>query len=108
MELTQIAEIVATWAAQKPLIKRIYLFGSRVRGTYHVTSDIDVAIELDQSECRDECQGMATWICETKGWKLELEAVVPHQVQLVRYAGQDTPVIEDALKESSLLVYEKQ
>jgi predicted nucleotidyltransferase len=107
MELTQIAEIVATWAAQKPLIRRVYLFGSRVRGTYNETSDLDVAIELDQSECRDECQGMATWICETQGWKPELDAVIPHEVQVVRYAGNDTPVIEEALKVSRLLVYEK-
>jgi len=34
MELTQIAEILAAWAVQKPLIKRVFVFGSRVRGDH--------------------------------------------------------------------------
>ena len=60
MELTQIAEILAVWAVQKPLIKRVFVFGSRVRGDHDEQSDLDVAVELDQTEYRDESQGLAT------------------------------------------------
>jgi len=107
MELTQIAEILAAWAVQKPLIKRVFVFGSRVRGDHDEQSDLDVAVELDQTEYRDESQGLATWICEKQGWTNELEVGIPHEVQLVRYAGEDTPVIAKALRASSLMVYEK-
>jgi len=60
MELTQIAEILAVWAVQKPLIKRVFVFGRRVRGDHDEQSDLDVAVELDQTEYRDESQGLAT------------------------------------------------
>ena len=47
-----IRSVVATWAATEPLIRRIYLFGSRARGANRPDSDIDLAIfnDIDPAE----------------------------------------------------------
>jgi predicted nucleotidyltransferase len=86
MELPQIANVVSTWARTKPLVKRVYLFGSRVRGDHGPGSDIDIAVELDPAvfQGADESGGLATWMFETKGWKEELARLIPLRIQLER------------------------
>lgn len=39
-----IARVVTAWACGEPLIRRVYLFGSRARGDQRAGSDIDLAI----------------------------------------------------------------
>ena len=70
--------MVSTWAKGKPLVKRVYLFGSRVRGDHGAKSDIDIAVELDPSAFQgsDESGGLATWMFETKGWRGELQGFI--------------------------------
>jgi predicted nucleotidyltransferase len=45
--LDEIADLVTRWAATEPLIRRAYLFGSRVKGTHRRDSDLDVAVVHD-------------------------------------------------------------
>ena len=109
MTLTPIAESVVTWAIGKPLVRRIWFFGSRVRGDHRVDSDLDIAIELDPAEFTgvDESQGLATWMFEADGWREQLQAVVPFPVQVEQYIEGQTPTITDAIKLASSLIYEK-
>lgn len=62
MELRKIENIVATWAAAKPEIGKVFLYGSRVKKTHRQNSDIDIAIEFDQNviSSTDSLDGMAT------------------------------------------------
>ena len=109
MEVSQVARVISTWARGKPLVKRVYMFGSRVRGDHRPASDIDIAVELDPDVFQgvDESGGLATWMFETKGWKEELEKLVPLKVQLERYHPDQTPTVGKGLARSSQLVYEK-
>ncbi|MFZ5523842.1 MAG: nucleotidyltransferase family protein [Pseudomonadota bacterium] len=109
MEVSQVASVVSMWAREKPLVKRAYLFGSRVRGDHRTESDIDIALELDPNQFRgvDESGGLATWMFETKVWKEELEKIIPLKVQLERYHPVQTPTVGKGLAQSSQLVYEK-
>lgn len=109
MELPQIQSVVSTWARSKPLIKRVYLFGSRVRGDHKPTSDIDIAVELDPSAFTgaDESGGLATWMFEAKAWRDELKVLVPLEVQLERYNPEQTPTVNKGIDRSSELIYEK-
>lgn len=109
MELRKIARVVSTWAHRKPLVKRVFLFGSRVRGDHAPESDIDIAVELDSEEFTgtDESGGLATWIFEVQVWRKELRQLIPLEVQLERYHPDETPTIVKALAKSSQLVYEK-
>ena len=101
---------IAAWAGQKPLIKRVFIFGSRVRGDHRFDSDLDVAIELDPAEYQssDESGGLATWMIETEEWKGEIQALIPYEIHLHQFSGNQTPTIRDGLKRSSRLVYEKE
>ena len=40
----EIAQTVRRWAAKEPLVRRVYLFGSRARGDNRPDSDIDLAV----------------------------------------------------------------
>lgn len=109
MELPEIAGLVSAWAKDKPLVKRIYLFGSRVRGDHGPESDIDIAVELDPSAFRgvDESGGLATWMFEAEAWREELRRLIPLKLQLERYHPEQTPTVGKGLARSSQLIYEK-
>lgn len=96
------------WAANKPLVGKLWVFGSRSRGDFELDSDIDIAIELDlRYGGFDETGGMVTWSSETDGWEEELEQLLGMKVDLQQYRCEDTPTIYGALKESSCLIYAK-
>ena len=46
MNIETMATAVAKWAGTEPLIRKAYLFGSRVRGDHRSDSDLDVAVEI--------------------------------------------------------------
>jgi predicted nucleotidyltransferase len=107
MDLEDAARVVAKWAADKPAICRVHLFGSRVRGTHRGAdhpggpSDLDVAVELiKHREWKD-------WIWDSEGWPQELSAMLGLEVDLQQDRGESTPRIGAALRESSLLVYQR-
>jgi predicted nucleotidyltransferase len=101
--------LLSIWAAENPLVKRLWLFGSRVRGEHREDSDVDVAIELDMTAVKgvDESAGMATWAFDTMTWKPELELLLSRVVDLQRYKAGETNIIQAGLDQSSVLVYEK-
>lgn len=109
MELSQAGEVLQKWAISKPLVARVWLFGSRVSGTQRPDSDLDIAIELDMSARRgmDETGGMVTWMFETSEWESELSALLPFKIHLQQLRGTDTPVIHSAISSLSHLVYVK-
>jgi predicted nucleotidyltransferase len=107
--IAQIQALLSTWAAKTPLVKRLWLFGSRVRGEQREDSDVDVAIELDMTAVKgiDESAGMATWAFDTMTWKPELELLLSMVVDLQHYKSGETNIIQAGLDRSSVLVYEK-
>lgn len=49
-EAARIADIVAPVCAGHPIVKQLYLFGSRARGTHRSSSDYDLYAVLDYDE----------------------------------------------------------
>lgn len=105
MDLSQIGAAVAKWARSKPIVMRVYLFGSRVRGDHRPDSDLDIAVELVPD--LDESGGLATWMHEKKEWIEELKALIPLKLQLERYHPVQTPTVVKGIERSSQLIYEK-
>jgi predicted nucleotidyltransferase len=105
MEIDEVRHIVATWAETEPLVQKVWLFGSRVRGTERPDSDIDIAIEI-QKLPNDSC-AWTTFVYEKERLKAAIQARLPMPVQLEWYGGPiETPTIHAGLQESSIVVYE--
>lgn len=107
MDINFVVSIIATWAASKPLVGRVWIFGSRCRADYKPDSDLDVAIELDMSHAKgvDESGGFATWALDAKDWECELATLLPFKIDLELYSGIATSIVHQALLHSSRLVY---
>jgi len=99
------SEAVAKWASTQPLIRKAYLFGSRVRGTHKPNSDLDVAVEIFTLP-GDE-NPLTTWICEAQRLKASTAGVVPVIIDLNWYGGAvETPCVHVGLETSSIVVYD--
>jgi hypothetical protein len=78
-DLEGLSVAVANWAAGEPLIRRVYLFGSRAKGTARPDSDIDLAIlhSIDPAvagACPKDQEHQFTWWDHRERWTLELQA----------------------------------
>jgi predicted nucleotidyltransferase len=61
-------QILMQWAAAKPTIKTLYVFGSYARGTARPDSDLDLAFNFTAGV--DD--GLSELICNIQAWKAEL------------------------------------
>ncbi|MEB0308338.1 nucleotidyltransferase domain-containing protein [Pseudomonas sp. 10B1] len=105
MEISKVEQIVKGWAASHAQISKVWLFGSRVRGTHRPDSDLDVAVEIDSPYSEDELLG--AWIRSSEELQSSLSTLLPMVVQLEWYGGpEETSIIHDGIMESSILVYE--
>ncbi|MEL1265323.1 nucleotidyltransferase domain-containing protein [Pseudoxanthomonas putridarboris] len=84
MDITDVRQSLSDWAANKPLVARLWIFGSRARGDHRADSDLDIAIQLDLTAANgmDESGGLATWMFDADGWEEELAALLPFTIDL--------------------------
>ena len=97
--------VIRRWAALHPIIRRVWVFGSRVRGTERPDSDIDVAIE--HGSMPGDSSPFATWIGEAQTWRDELSPLLSATLDLQSYIPGESPTTQAGLDESSYLVYER-
>lgn len=97
------------WAVGIPLVSRLWIYGSRVRGDNRAGSDLDIAIELDlsASDGIDESDGLATWMFESDAWAEQLNELFVIRVDLQFFDGEKTPTIQAALNREGELIYVK-
>jgi len=108
-ELADITEQIAKWAKEEPLIANIYLFGSRIRGDFKEYSDLDVAIELDPNNIKNDFSegGLATWIHSAPAWRKKIQMFLKVTLHLEWYHPLYTPKVGNALQMSSILIFKK-
>lgn len=105
MEFDDMAAAVAKWAGTQPLVRKAYLFGSRVRGTHRPDSDLDVAVEV--FALPGDSSPFTTWTGEAQRLKASIAGVVPVVIDLDWYGDEvETPRIHAALEQSSVMVYD--
>ena len=108
MKIDKLTRTLRLWAGGKPFIRRVFLFGSRAKGTYGKDSDLDIAIEFDKFE--NDSNHLATWLSESGAWKKEIESLIPNikiDFQWHDPSGS-TEVIDKGIKDCSLIVYERE
>lgn len=105
MNIGTMAAAVANWASSEPLIRKAYLFGSRVRGAHKPDSDLDVAVEI--FTLQGDSNPFTTWTSEAQRLKASITGVVPVTIDLDWYGGEaETPCIHQALEQSNVVVYD--
>ena len=97
------------WAKNQPLVKRLWIFGSRARGDSHEASDLDIAVEIDMFAVKgcDDSGGVATWSFDVAPLKSQVEEVTGLKVDWQYYKAGETPVVESGVKADGILAYEK-
>jgi predicted nucleotidyltransferase len=96
-------DAIRAWADSKAIVSRVWVFGSRARGTNRTDSDLDVAVE--HGALPGDSSPLTTSIGELDGWSRELQPKLSLSLDLESYIPGVTPTIEKALAESSVLIY---
>ncbi len=99
--LEQIESALRRWAELHPLIREIHIFGSRVKGTAHPESDLDLAIHADQ---RPGDSGATTVHFEQEDWQAELSHLLDIPVDVEELTDEH---VWQYVQEASRLVYQR-
>lgn len=98
--------VVAEWARANPKVRRVWVYGSRVKGTHRPDSDIDIAVELQP--VGDSEETLAVWMAHCNQWQSELQARIGPTVVLEWFDPDGaTTTIQATLDEASMLIYER-
>lgn len=103
-DLRPVAETLRVWASAKPFVRRMWIYGSRAKGTSTAESDLDVALQID-SVGNDETS-YTSFVYEAKGWRSELQLCLPYELHLKWYDSTNAPV-RDGVDSAGILVYER-
>jgi hypothetical protein len=104
--LHQIVEIAKT----VPMIKRIWFFGSRFKGTASCSSDLDLAIEVEwvSGKMLGTCEvAFSLWCAVTPYFEERMAEVCPWPLDLQNYVDEQvTPSVAEYIR-CSQLIYER-
>jgi uncharacterized protein len=106
MDLEAAKNLLTEWAKSKPCITKMWLYGSRIKGTYLDDSDLDIAIEFHFDDGNESFLSQMIHALHKyrKGLKSLLN-VTPH---LEYYGGaEETPHIHRYITTESRLIYTK-
>jgi predicted nucleotidyltransferase len=102
----QSLEEIAAWASRHGQVRRVWVIGSRARGTARADSDLDIAIEL--TPVADSEETMPEWVAHAEAWRAELQRRLRPTVDLkwvdADHGSRDTRA---AAAEGKLLAYER-
>lgn len=97
--------VIQQWASSTPIVHRVWIFGSRVRGTNSPESDLDVTVE--HGALPGDSDVYTTGLCEPENWRAQLQPLVRLRLDAQSYVPGDTVVVEAGLHKSSQLIYER-
>ena len=93
---------INAWARQTKQVARVYIVGSRAKGTAGADSDLDVALILGEE------RGYTDWFFESDRWRTELQSQLDVELDLLRgTASLGNPVTETAVLEHGILVFDR-
>lgn len=85
---------------------KVIAFGSQVHGGPRGDSDLDVAVEFEESSTADPA--LAVWLTSADGWRRELAPLIPWAVDLQWQDRQgETGVVSAGLAHGHTVVHER-
>jgi predicted nucleotidyltransferase len=96
---------LSDWARGVPSITKAWVFGSRVKGTDSLSSDLDVAVFLEP----DDGKVLADWILNAKIWRASAQSTVGEfpTIDLQLASPEFDDVVWPAVNEHGKLFYKK-
>lgn len=104
MDIEAIKRIIADWASKEPLVKKVYIFGSRATNDYKEDSDIDIAVEIHRLP--GEGSLTAAWMDVAEGYREQLSKLLPCPLHLHSLDG-DSPIVLEGAYRNGILVYDE-
>lgn len=98
-------ELLRLWAARTPIVKRVWLFGSRICGDYRHDSDLDVAVE--HGVAPGDSDLFTTGLMEPSAWRNQLQPQARLRLDIQSYIPGDTLVVEAGVRKCSRLIFER-
>ena len=99
-------EVLRSWASTTPCVRKLWIYGSRAKGTFKADSDLDVAVQIDPID-PDET-AYASWFHEKGGWQAELQKRLDVTLDLEWFdPNGSTPTIAKGLSEGNVVIYER-
>ncbi len=92
------------WARARPAIRRLWIYGSRARGTHRDDSDLDIAFEIDRLGTREAAEQFQAYT--RVAWRSELSLIFGLNVHLEPVVGDATNV-EGYVQDSGTIAYER-
>jgi predicted nucleotidyltransferase len=110
--VTNLAAIVSDWAANEPLVRRVYLFGSRARKTARPESDIDLAILHNTDSrvlgtCDPSLAHWMTWEDHCDRWRTDIQALLKLPVDVQQIDRESRKIVIPALKQCRICLYRR-
>jgi len=103
---SEVTDAIARWAATNPYIRRVWVYGSRAKGTHRPDSDIDIAVELEP--VADSEEALTVWMAHAGAWRWQLQSGISPKVDLEWFDPDGTTrVVEAGLDEAKVLIYER-
>jgi len=99
-------EAIRSWAASVPVVSRVWIFGSRARGTQRTDSDLDIAVE--HGAMSGDSDAFTTSMSELENWRAQLQPLLSIRIDLQSQIPGLTHTIQSGLDESSVLIYQRE
>ena len=99
---------IRRWAKSHPEIQRVYLFGSRAKGTHDPDSDVDLAIQVDA--CDDDDDGQIAYMDFKKRLGPKPNPGIDPCVNLEWYSPDpavDLPIVKHAVHRDGVLLFDR-
>jgi uncharacterized protein len=103
-ELRPAAQALRSWGSSKPFVRRLWIYGSRAKGTAREDSDLDVAVEIEPVGNDEE--SYTSFVSEANGWRTELQPMLTYKLHLKWYDRVNKPVW-DGVNSAGILVFER-
>jgi len=106
-DLQPVADTLRMWASEETLVRRLWIYGSRARGTGSPHSDLDIAVEIHVAG--DNEDSYTVFVCEAEDWRSKLDPrLVPYTLDLKLY---DTSGAREKVRRGvdadGILIYER-
>jgi len=96
MKINDVKKLLRNWASENEDIRTVYIYGSRQRGDFAESSDLDIAIDLNQK--KSNIDGHSLWVTYGSKLERELQSMLPFKVHLEYYDKSRIDLVKDIVR----------